>query len=112
MGDRVMDAQNSLMSEGSEGFSGRKVTVVQSEAGGGCVILLAMFCWDALGPVIRVDVTLTNTTYLNGYRQYSLMTVPSFGRIMNPVTPQTMFTNGLRNMTKFEVVTWHPNPQC
>ncbi|KAE8297395.1 Transposable element Tcb1 transposase Transposable element Barney transposase [Larimichthys crocea] len=33
--------------------------------GGGSVMLWAMFCWETLGPVIHVDVTLTPTTYLN-----------------------------------------------
>ena len=37
----------------------------RSQAGGGSVMLWAMFCWETLGPAIRVDVTLTCTTCLS-----------------------------------------------
>ena len=36
-----------------------------SQAGGGSVILCAMFCWETLGPASHVIVTLTCTTYLS-----------------------------------------------
>lgn len=35
------------------------------QAGGGSVMLWAMFCWETLGLAIHVDVTLTRTTYLS-----------------------------------------------
>lgn len=34
------------------------------QAGRDSVMLWAVFCWESLGPVIPVDVTLTRTTYL------------------------------------------------
>ena len=34
------------------------------QAGGGSVMLLAVFCWESLGPAIHVDVTLKCTTHL------------------------------------------------
>ncbi|KAJ8417445.1 hypothetical protein AAFF_G00286720 [Aldrovandia affinis] len=40
-------------------------TMGRKQAGGGSVMLWAMFCWETLGPGIHVDVTLTRTTYLN-----------------------------------------------
>ena len=40
-------------------------TMGRRQAGGGSVMLWAMFCWETLGPGIHVDVTLTRTTYLN-----------------------------------------------
>ncbi len=33
------------------------------QASGDSVMLLALFCWETLGPGIHVDVTLTHTTY-------------------------------------------------
>uniref|UniRef100_A0A3Q3JTD4 Transposase Tc1-like domain-containing protein n=1 Tax=Monopterus albus TaxID=43700 RepID=A0A3Q3JTD4_MONAL len=35
------------------------------QARGDSVMIWAMFCWETLGPVIHVDITLTRTTYLN-----------------------------------------------
>ena len=35
------------------------------KAGGGSMMLCAMFCWETWGPGIDVDVTLTPNTYLN-----------------------------------------------
>ena len=35
------------------------------KAGGGSMMLWAMFCWETLSPDIHVDVTLTRNTYLN-----------------------------------------------
>ncbi|KAK3544698.1 hypothetical protein QTP86_026097, partial [Hemibagrus guttatus] len=40
-------------------------TMGRRQAGGGSVMLWAMFCWETLGPAIYVDVTLTRTTYLS-----------------------------------------------
>ncbi|KAK3524459.1 hypothetical protein QTP70_029308, partial [Hemibagrus guttatus] len=40
-------------------------TMGRRQAGGGSVMLWAMFCWETLGPAIHVDVTLTSTTYLS-----------------------------------------------
>ena len=40
-------------------------TVGRRQAGGGSVMLWAIFCWETLGPGIHVDVTWTRTTYLN-----------------------------------------------
>ena len=40
-------------------------TMGRRQAGGGSVMLWAMFCWETLGPAIHVDVTLTRTTYLS-----------------------------------------------
>ena len=37
----------------------------RSPAGGGSVMLWAMFTWESLGPAIHVDVTSTRTTYLS-----------------------------------------------
>ena len=34
-------------------------TMGRRQAGGGSVMLWAMFCWETLGPAIHVDVTLT-----------------------------------------------------
>ncbi len=40
-------------------------------------MLLAMFCWETLGPGIHVDVSLTCTTYLNivTYYMHSFMAI-------------------------------------
>lgn len=35
------------------------------EARGGSVTVLAMFCWETLGPGIHVDVILSRITYQN-----------------------------------------------
>ncbi|MCI4384032.1 hypothetical protein PGIGA_G00033660 [Pangasianodon gigas] len=40
-------------------------TMGRTQAGGGSVMLWAMFCWETLGPGIHVDAILTQTTYLN-----------------------------------------------
>ncbi|MCI4391499.1 hypothetical protein PGIGA_G00135220 [Pangasianodon gigas] len=40
-------------------------TMRRRQAGGGGVMLWAMFCWETLSPGIHVDVTLTRTTHLN-----------------------------------------------
>ena len=40
-------------------------TVGRRRAGGGSVMLWAMFCWETLGPAIHVDVNLTRVTYRN-----------------------------------------------
>ena len=40
-------------------------TMGRKQAGGGSVMLWAMFCCETLGPGINVNVTLTRTTYLN-----------------------------------------------
>ena len=40
-------------------------TVGSRQAGGGSVMLWAMFCWENLGPAIHVDVNLTRVTFLN-----------------------------------------------
>uniref|UniRef100_A0AAY5KFW1 Tc1-like transposase DDE domain-containing protein n=1 Tax=Esox lucius TaxID=8010 RepID=A0AAY5KFW1_ESOLU len=40
-------------------------TIGRRQAGGGSVMLWAMFCGETLGPAIHVDVTLTRTTYLS-----------------------------------------------
>ena len=37
-------------------------TVGRRQAGGGSVMLWAMFCWETLGPAIHVDVNLTRVT--------------------------------------------------
>ena len=38
-------------------------TVGRKQASGGNVMLWAMFCWEALGPGIHVEVNLTHATY-------------------------------------------------
>ena len=71
----------------------------RTQAGGGSVMLWAMFRSETLGRGIHVDVTLTHTTYLiivadqvHPLRQrYSLMAVASFSRMMAPATLQKMF---------------------
>ncbi|KAK3547699.1 hypothetical protein QTP86_027744, partial [Hemibagrus guttatus] len=40
-------------------------TMGRRQAGGGSVMLWAMFCWETLGPAIHVDVTLTRITFLS-----------------------------------------------
>ncbi|MCI4385481.1 hypothetical protein PGIGA_G00050990 [Pangasianodon gigas] len=40
-------------------------TMGRRQAGGGSVMLYAMFCWETSGPGLHVDVTLTRTTYQN-----------------------------------------------
>ena len=40
-------------------------TVGRRQAGGGSVMLWAMFCWKTLGPAIHVDVNLTRVTFQN-----------------------------------------------
>ncbi|KAK3519048.1 hypothetical protein QTP70_016372 [Hemibagrus guttatus] len=40
-------------------------TMGRRRAGGGSVMLWAMFCWETLGPAVHVDVTLTRSTYLS-----------------------------------------------
>ena len=40
-------------------------TVGRRQAGGGSVMLWAIFCWETLGPAIHVDVNLTRVAYLN-----------------------------------------------
>jgi len=82
-------------------------TMGRRQAGGGSVMLWAMFCWETLGPAIHVDVTLTRTTYLSivetmytlSWKRYSLVAVASFSRIMHPATKQKWFRNGLRSTT-------------
>ena len=82
-------------------------TMGRRKAGGGSVMLWAIFCWETLGPAIHVDGTLTRTTYLNigadlvhpFMKQYSLMAVASFSRIMRRAAQQNWFRNGLRSMT-------------
>ena len=51
------------------------------QAGGGSVMLWAIFCWETLGPAIHVDVTLTRITCLN--------------IVADHVHPQTVFPNGI-----------------
>jgi len=45
-------------------------TIGRRQAGGGSVMLWAMFCWETMGPAIHVDVTLTRTTYLSIVADY------------------------------------------
>ena len=77
----------------------------RKQADGGSVMLLEMFCWETLGPAIHVDVTLTCTIYLSivadhvSWKQYSLMAVASFSRIIHRATKQNWFRNGLRSTT-------------
>ena len=40
-------------------------TMGRRQAGGGSLILWALFCWETLDPAIHVAVTLAHTTYLN-----------------------------------------------
>lgn len=40
-------------------------TMGGKHAGGGSVILWAVFCWEALGPALHVDVRLTPPTNFN-----------------------------------------------
>ncbi|KAK3533885.1 hypothetical protein QTP70_033007 [Hemibagrus guttatus] len=40
-------------------------TMGRRRAGGGSLMLWAMFCWETLGPAIHGDVTLTRSTYLS-----------------------------------------------
>ena len=40
-------------------------TVGIRQAGGGSVMLWAMFCWETLGPAIHMDINLTRVIYLN-----------------------------------------------
>ncbi|KAK3562667.1 hypothetical protein QTP86_004084 [Hemibagrus guttatus] len=46
-------------------------TMRRRQAGGGSVMLWAMFCWETLGPAIHVDVTLTRTTYPSIFAEFT-----------------------------------------
>lgn len=61
----------------------------RSQAGGGSVMIWAMFCWETFAPAIYVDVTLTcNTNLKMADHVHALMEtvlpdgVASFSRIM------------------------------
>ncbi len=81
-------------------------TMGRRQAGGGSVMLCAMFCWQTLGPVIHVDVTLTHTTYLSivtDHVHLFMETVFPGGCGLfqqdNAPTKQKWFRNGLRSAT-------------
>ncbi len=71
-------------------YLGTRCTMGRRPAGGGS----AMFSWESLGPGIRVDVTLTcstyvifrllQTTYTSSSQWLSLMLKAFFSRIMQP----------------------------
>ncbi|KAK3541531.1 hypothetical protein QTP86_029169 [Hemibagrus guttatus] len=68
-------------------------TMGRRRAGGGGVMLWAMFCWESLGPAIHVDVTLTRSTYLfadqewfdEHNNQFEVLTWPPNSPDLNPV---------------------------
>ena len=93
-------------------------TMGRRQAGGGSVMLWAMFCWETLGPAIHVDVTLTRITYLSIVADH-----------VHPFM-ETVFTSGCglfqqdnapchkakmvqewfeEHNNEFEVLTWPPN---
>ena len=93
-------------------------TMGRRQAGGGSVMLWAMFCWETLDPAIQVDVNLTGTTYLSIVADH----VHSF---METVFPDGcgLFQSGNAQCHKaktvqewfeehnneFELLTWPPN---
>ncbi|ROL49569.1 hypothetical protein DPX16_15895 [Anabarilius grahami] len=52
-------------------------TMGRRQAGGGSVMLWAMFCWETLGPATHVDVTLTRTIYLSIVEDYFFINIYS-----------------------------------
>ncbi|KAK3523760.1 hypothetical protein QTP70_009232 [Hemibagrus guttatus] len=86
-------------------------TMGRRRAGGGSVMLWAMFCWETLCPAVHVDVTLTRSTYLSiaADHAHSFM--------------ETLFPDGCGLFQQdnapchkakmgqewFEVLTWPPN---
>ncbi|KAF7659717.1 hypothetical protein LDENG_00294150 [Lucifuga dentata] len=88
------------------------------QAGGGSVMIWAMFCWETLCPGIHVDVTLTRTTYLNiaAEQAHPFMAVvfpDGSGLFQQDNTPchtaeivQEWFEE---HDTEFKMLTWLPN---
>ena len=79
-------------------------TMGRRQAGGGSVMLWAMFCWETLGPAIHVDVTLTRTTHLSIVADHVhpfMEMVPwwSVSRILRCATKQIWLSNGLSSTT-------------
>jgi len=82
-------------------------TMGRRQAGGGSVMLWAMFFWETLGTAIHVDVTLTRTTYLSivvdRVHPFMETVFPGgcglFQQDNAPATKQKWFRNGLRSTT-------------
>lgn len=85
-------------------------TLGRRQTGEGRMMLWEMFCWEALGTSIDVDVTLTcHKTYLNivadqghplPWQQYFPNLVVPFSKITCPSGLQNLHKFGLRSMTK------------
>ena len=86
-------------------------------AGGGSVLLWAVFCWETLGSGLHADVPLTHTTSLEIVADH---VHPFMARVFldgsglfqqdnGPCPLPKRFRNGLRNMTFLEVLPWPPN---
>ena len=93
-------------------------TMGRSQAGGGSVMLWAMFCWETLGPAIHVDVTLTRTTYLSIVADHVHSFIETvfpggcglFQQDNAPCHKAKMVQEWFEeHNNKFEVLTWPPN---
>lgn len=71
------------------------------QAGGGCLMLWAMFCWATLGPGNHLDVTLSHTIYLNVVADQvhpfmaTLFPDASFGWIMGRIMSHCRNSSGM-----------------
>ena len=65
-------------------------TMGRRQAGGGSVMLWAIFCWETLGPAIHVDVTHLPKHGCRPCISFhgKCMAVASFSRIMHRATKQ------------------------
>jgi len=92
-------------------------TLGRRQAGEGSVMLWAMFCWETLGPVIHVDVSLTHTTYLSIVADHVhpfMETVFPGGCVLfqqdnAPYCKAKMVQECFEEHSEFEVLTWPPN---
>ncbi|KAK3539724.1 hypothetical protein QTP70_012747 [Hemibagrus guttatus] len=93
-------------------------TMGRRRAGGGSVMLWAMFCWETLGPAIHVDVTLTRTTYLSIVTDHVHLFMEAvfpdgcglFQQDNAPCHKAKMLQEWFdEHNNQFEVLTWAPN---
>ncbi|MCI4388645.1 hypothetical protein PGIGA_G00088540 [Pangasianodon gigas] len=93
-------------------------TMGRMQAGGGSVMLWAMFCWETLGPGIHVDSILTHTTYLNivadQVHPFMAMLFPNgsdlFQQDNAPCHTVKIVQEWFKEHDKkFKVMTWPPN---
>ena len=92
-------------------------TMGRRQAGGGSVMVWAVFCWETFGPAIHVDVTLTCTTYLSivadHEHPFMEMVFPDgcglFQQDNAPCLKATVVQEWFEKHDKFEVLTWPPN---